>query len=191
MNHDVQELLTLLKKEKIETWFDLGLFIDRVRENRKVPSTEFKGSFQSFKNHLEKEGIGFITYQLAVDGVTVEIEKYTKIFRNILPEMDVHYITGDIYPEAQQFIDPFVNQHIIKEISGFDRWPLYQDFFFAKLERGNKVYNELIIKFWEEVLTIVDLLGRYIQAKKIGLLYLVNVCSNPGNVSLSLAVVLL
>ena len=49
----------------------------------------------------------------------------------------------------------------------------------------------MILDFWEQTLLIIEKLGAYIEKEKINLLYLVNVCSNPGNVALSLAVVLL
>ena len=76
-------------------------------------------------------------------------------------------------------------------LMGFDDWELYRDFYFTKLERGSKEYNTLIIKYWDQVLKIVEKLGTYIQENKIKLLYLINICSNPGNASLTLAVVLL
>ena len=37
----VEQLIAQLKAEPVNTWFDLGLFIDRVRENRKVPAVEY------------------------------------------------------------------------------------------------------------------------------------------------------
>ncbi|MFC2152887.1 phosphodiester glycosidase family protein, partial [Bacteroidota bacterium] len=46
-------------------------------------------------------------------------------------------------------------------------------------------------KFWNQTIEIVYNLGKYIIEHDIRLLYLINVCSNPGNVSLSLSVVLL
>ena len=31
-------MLTALREEKVETWFDLGLFLDRLREERPAPA---------------------------------------------------------------------------------------------------------------------------------------------------------
>ena len=39
----VGEIVKQLKMESINTWFDLGLFIDRFRETRQTPSAEFPG----------------------------------------------------------------------------------------------------------------------------------------------------
>ncbi|MBN4051235.1 phosphodiester glycosidase family protein [bacterium AH-315-M05] len=183
--------MSRLREEQINTWFDLGLFIDRVRDERKIPPEPGRGSFETFKSKLVKGGIAFISFHYAVDGVTVEVQKYSKAFRNILPDVPIHYIAGEILPEADRFIDSSFHKHIIKEINGFDKWKPYEDFFFTKLERGSKEYNDLIVDFWKDMLDITEKLGNYIEENKIALLYLVNVCSNPGNVSLSLATVLL
>ena len=43
---------------------------------------------------------------------------------------------------------------------------------------------------WEQVLTIVEKLGSYVEQENINLLYLLNICSNPGNVAAALASVL-
>ena len=185
----VNQLLKELKNEKINTWFDLGLFIDQFRD--KQSKSGFDGDFDSYKNELKNGGIGFISYYYAVDGVTVEVEKYSKIFKNLFPNIGVHYIAGNIKKEANELIHPDYSRKVIKEIDGFDNWSLYKDFFQIKMERGSKEYNELIGKFWNEVLVIVQKLGSYIEDNGINILYLLNVCSNPGNVSLSLATVLL
>lgn len=183
--------LDRLKKENVNTWFDLGLFLDRLKENRKVPQKRFIGTYDDFKKTMCKSDFAFLTYQYSIDGVSIEVEKYAKIFNKKFSGANIHYIAGEIFPEADKIIPPFVKRHELKNIGAFDTWELYNDFFFTKLERGSKEYNELIGKFWIQTLQIFEQLGNYINANDIGFLYLINVCSNPGNVSLSLAVVLL
>ncbi|MCK4662690.1 MAG: phosphodiester glycosidase family protein [Bacteroidales bacterium] len=186
----VKGMLSQIKNEKINTWFDLGLYIDSFKENKPVPTAEFKGNFDEFTSEINKGGIGFITFYYSIDGVTIEVEKYAQAFREKFKNVSVHYIAGKFYPESEKVIDPTTKKYQINEIKGFDDWTLYKDFFFTKLERGSKEYNALIIKFWKQVVTIVKKLGNYIEENDIQLLYLINVCSNPGNVSLSLATVL-
>ena len=181
----IKSLLEALNNEKIETWFDLGLFLDRIKSNE-VKSTKAK----KLDNGIKKGGIGILSFYFAIDGITVEAQKYYRVLKNIYPKTKIHYIAGKIYPEASELIDtPY--QKEIKEIDGFDNWSLYKKFFKEKLERGSKSYNELIKEFWEETLVIVEKLGNYVNENNISLLYLINVCSNPGNVSLSLATVLI
>ncbi len=186
-----KEMMTLLKAEDIKTWFDLGIFIDRFRENREIPQTDFTGSYSSFKKRLQKGGVSFITYYYAIDGVTIEIQKYTKAYENLMPNIPVHFIAGEIIPGFEKGFGKSYNLFEIPEIKGFDGWPLYQDFYFTKLERGSKTYNELLPKFWNEILVITEKVGTYIEENNIRLLHLVNTNSNPGNVSLAVAVALI
>ncbi len=188
---NVNEILDRLGKVTVNTWFDLGLFIDHFKENRKVPSAEFPGFFEDFREAIIRNGIAFITFQFGIDGVTIETAKYAEAFRSCLPDVPIHFIAGEFRPEGNHLIDPSYKKHTVKGVGGFDKWALYEDFFLIKLERGSPEYNALIHKFWDQVLLFVEKLGRIIEENKINLLYLLNICSNPGNVSLSLAVVLL
>ena len=185
MNKVLQEL----KNEKIDTWFDLGLFIDRFKEKKFTPA--FKGNDKAFDSYLQKGGVAFITFYFTIDGITVETEKYAKTFKNLYPDIPIHFIAGDIKQEADELIPKDAYKKVIPEMEAFDAWPLYNDFFKIRMERGSKEYNELIGKFWKEVLVLVEKLGNYIEENDISLLYLINVCSNPGNFSLALASVLI
>ncbi len=185
----VSEMLSILKSEKIKTWFDLGIFIDRFRETKLLPTVKFNGTYKEFKKRITEGGLAFITFLYSVDGVTIEVEKYAKIFRKILKGIKVHYICGRFYPESYKLIEKSIIKYEMPEMRAFDNWKLYKDFYFTKLERGGRKYNELIIKFWEEVLIITEKLGTYIEDNNINLFYLVNICSNPGNISMALATV--
>lgn len=189
-NITVKELLKKLNAEEINTWFDLGIFIDRFKETRALPTAQFNGSYEECIKQLAGYSMSFITFMYSIDGVTIEIEKYTKVFKNVLPEVGIHYIGGKFFPEANEIIPSDVKRCEIPGMDGFNSWKLYNDFFFTKLERGSKQYNDLILNYWSDVLNIVEKLASYIVENQIKLLYLVNVCSNPGNVSLALAVVL-
>ncbi|MCG8410911.1 MAG: phosphodiester glycosidase family protein [Bacteroidales bacterium] len=180
-----------LENENIVTWFDLGLFLDRLRENRKDSYKKAIGSYDDFIKDINKKSIAFLTYQYSVDGVSIEVEKYAKIFKSKFNESIIHYISGKFYPEAGKIVPDFVKRFELASLQAFDDWDLYKDFYFTKLQRGSKAYNQLITKFWNQTLKIFTELGNYVIDNKIELLYLINVCSNPGNVSFSLAVVLL
>ncbi len=187
----LKELLALLEKEKIETWFDLGLFMDRFKENRDYPPILYQGGFEAYKEELRKGGVAFITFHYMVDGVSVEMNKYASLFRRNIPGIPVHMLAGEIHSKTAGLIDAEFIQHEIPELKGFDQWELYRDFYFTRLERGSETYNQLIGRLWEQTLLIVRKLGLVIEENGINLLYLLNVCSNPGNVSLALATVLL
>jgi len=192
MTHKKTAITNILKElhdEKIETWFDLGLFIDRFKE--KKSKAGFHGEAKSFDASLTKGGMAFLTFYFTIDGITVETDKYAKTFKNIYPNIPIHFVAGDIKQEADELIPKDAFKKVIPEMEAFDAWPLYNDFFKIKMERGSEAYNNLIGKFWKEVLVLVEKLGSYIEENDISLLYLINVCSNPGNVSLALATVLI
>lgn len=187
----IPEILRILKSEDIHTWFDLGLFLDRLRENREPSSISFKGTFNDFEEHLDHSNIAILTFQYSIDGVTIEAAKYGQLIKSRYPDINIYFIAGIIKPESDKIIPDFATTHELPHLQGFNFWKLYKDFFFTRLERGSVTYNKLIIDFWEECLQIIEELGSYIISNSINNLYLINVCSNPGNVSLSLALVLL
>ena len=184
---NVDKMMNLIRNEKIHTWFDLGIFIDRLKENNPTPTAKFDQDYSLFKKSVSRGGIAFISFGYSVDGVTIEILKYAKIFRKIFKNIPIHLIGGNFQPESFKLIDDSYKKYTIEEARSFNKWKLYKPFFFIKLERGSKEYNRLIKDFWEEVLIITEKLGRYIEKEKIELLYIVNVNSNPGNVSFALA----
>jgi glycosyltransferase involved in cell wall biosynthesis len=191
MKINTEQLLALLEKENIHTWFDLGLFIDKFKEDNEALGLNFDGDYEKFVKDNSKGGAAFITFHYMVDGVTVEIGKYAELIRRNIPEIPIHYIAGNFHSKSGTLIDPSYKTHQIPELAGFGEWNLYEKFFMTELERGSKDYNELIVQLWDECLNIINKLGTYLEKEDISLLYIVNVCSNPGNVSAALALVIL
>ena len=183
--------MTEINREKVITWFDLGLYLDRLKESTPIPSCEFHGDYEDFQGYLSNRAMAFTTFHYSVDGVTFEVEKYAKILRNKYPGIDIHYIAGKIYPESEELINPDSKKLEMSDLRGFNDWDLYEDFYFTKLERGSTEYNALILKLWKQVKKICKKLGKYFEDNDISLLYIINVCSNPGNVAYSLALVLI
>ncbi|MCF8224972.1 MAG: phosphodiester glycosidase family protein [Bacteroidales bacterium] len=193
MNYHITtgELISQLKNENIKTWFDLGLFIDRFREENELSERGRDVTNQIFSREISEGGVAFITFHFMVDGVTVETGKYAKLFEKNYPGLPVHYIAGKFLNKSESLIKRTYKKKEIKQLAGFNDWSLYHSFFLSELERGSTAYNKLIGDLWSETLKIVEKLGHYIEQNNISLLYIINVCSNPGNVSAALALVLL
>jgi len=187
----VEKLLAFLRGERVETWFDLGLFLDRFKEEQAYPSINREGNYEDYKEELRCGGVAFLTFHYMVDGVTNEVDKYASLMRRNIPGIPVHYIAGEIHTKTAPFIKKEYMQKVIPELAGFNEWELYKDFYFTRLERGGPVYNALIGRLWSQTLEIVQKLGTYIEEQGINLLYIINVCSNPGNVAYALALVLI
>ncbi|HEC44054.1 MAG TPA: glycosyltransferase [Bacteroides sp.] len=185
------QMMEEINREKILTWFDLGLYIDRFKENNPIPTAEFHGNLEDFKGYLNNRSMAFATFHYSIDGVTIEVEKYSKIFQRKFPDINIHYIAGQFFPEAEELLGNGAKRFEMKELRGFDDWELYKDFYFTKLERGSQEYNALIIKLWKQVKKICKKLGQYIEDNEISLLYIINICSNPGNVAYCLSLVLI
>ena len=179
-----------LEEQNINTWFDLGLFTDKFKEEKPNKFQYSERDFSNFKEKLSGKGLAFVSFYYSIDGVTIEVEKYAKIFKKLLTDIQIHYIAGKIYPKAEQLIDKSAKLHTINNADGFDDWNLYDNFFNTKFERGSEIYNKTIVLFWKQVKQIALDFAEYIQKNDIGLLYLLNICSNPGNVSLCMATVL-
>ena len=184
-----KKLIDKLLSENIKTWFDLGLFLDRLKEEKS--NAAFNGSYEEYKKEINQNAIAFLSFHFTIDGITVEVEKYAQILKQLFPQAKVHFIAGEIHEEAKDMIDDTFFKKEIPELKAFDDWHLYSDFFEIKMERGSQAYNELIGKFWKDVLNITEKLGHYIEQHQFKLLYQVNVNSNPGNVSFALAMVLI
>ena len=186
------DLENRLKAEKINTWFDMGLLLDNIRDTRKI-ELHLPQTFESYKNLL-CNGLAFITFDYGIDGVTIEISKYTKAFHNLIKrttkaEPKIYWV-GSKLNLKQESIDAKFDFFELKGSEGFDEWDGYHDYFFNKLERGGDTYNQLAKKIWQQAANLSLQLGRFIVDKNINLLIPVNVNSNPGNVSLAFAIVL-
>ena len=182
-------MLASLREEKIATWFDLGLFLDRLREDPPSPARRAPADLPAFERDIAA-GVGFLTFDFGIDGVSMEIAKYAEALRLFLGNPKIHYIAGHFEEFSDHVIDPTDTWHTIEAMRAFDKWPSYRDFFSRKLDRGGKVYNELIGRLWSEALSICERLGAIVEENDIRLLYLVNTNSNPGNVGVALATVL-
>ena len=193
----IKDLLKQLQRENIQTWFDLSLYLDRLKDERKLKPRKFHLDKPSFLNEVADKGVAFITFEYAIDGVTVECQKYAHALQLLIKEktgreIPQYFVASQMTVGGQTLLKEYATSFFkIKEMQPFNQWPLYESFFFKKLVRGGKEYNLLIKNLLEETFVLVKKLGNYILEKDPALLYLVNVGSNPGNVSLSLACVLL
>jgi glycosyltransferase involved in cell wall biosynthesis len=188
---DIKSVLQFLKEQHIKTWFDLGLFLDRLKEENEQEEFPLSSGYEAYLSSIGEGGVAFLTFHYMVDGVTVEVGKYASLFERIVPGIPVHYIGGVFRNKSETLIQKRYHKKQIPELKGFGEWDLYEDFFMTELERGSEAYNRLITEFWKQTLRLVEKLGSYILDQDIRLLYSVNFNSNPGNVSAALALVLL
>ncbi len=64
------EMLVSLREEKVATWFDLGLFLDRLREDRPGPGCRALADLPAFERDIAV-GVGFLTFDFGIVGVSM------------------------------------------------------------------------------------------------------------------------
>ncbi len=184
-----KQLLTELNQENINTWFDLGLYIDRLRDQ--LPAFEHvPDDFNVFLSQLE-QGVAFISFDFGIDGVSMEVSKYAKAFEQLSEQTSIHFIAGTFKKGHQTIIEQRWSKHRIPEIDGFGGCLTYKDFFETRLARGSSEYNQLIEQLWQQTQRLCKEIGEIVEQHQIQLLIPCNVNANPGNVALALALVIL
>jgi len=118
------ELLRLLKAENIKTWFDLGLFIDRVKDKSHQVFDSPEIAFKDFKKSLTNGGVAFFSFFYSVDGASMECHKYVKALRHILGDFKVHYFAGKFYETGHQYLLKNSEKLQFDELLAFDDWEL-------------------------------------------------------------------
>jgi len=184
-----KQLLTELNEENINTWFDLGLYIDRLRDQ--LPTFDhIPDDFNVFLSHLSR-GIAFISFDFGIDGVSMEVSKYAKAFEQLSEQMSIHFIAGTFKQNHQTIIEQRWTKHELPYVDGFNGCQTYKDFFETTLSRGSREYNQLIEQLWQQTQILCKEIGEIIEQHQIQLLIPCNVNANPGNVALALALVIL
>ena len=187
----LDQLLSELDGDGFRTWFDMCLYLDRMRDNRSSAPL-FSGSFEDFRRRIAS-GVAFVTFDYGIDGVSIEITKYARALEQLLAEdvvgdgLPVHLLGAEFKEEADHILDGHWQRHVLNDSLSFDAWHGYKSLCFTRLQRGSEEYNDLAQRIRRETRSLVEELGRYLLDHRIGLVIPVNVCSNPGNLSLSFA----
>jgi hypothetical protein len=106
-------MLASLREEEVATWFDLGLFLDRLREDGPSPACRAPAGFPTFEPDVAA-GVGFLTFDIGIDGVSMEIAKYAEVLRRLLGSPKIHYISGHFEEFSDHIIDPTDTRHTIE-----------------------------------------------------------------------------
>jgi glycosyltransferase involved in cell wall biosynthesis len=177
------------KQEQVASWFDIGLLLDRLKDNRE--EVKFP-SLSRFKQALLSSP-AFVTYDFGIDGVSVEIAKYCRALEKMAGDsrQKIYWIGGQFSSEMDTLLDPAWTAITIPELMGFNAWEGYQDFFGRQLERGDDHYNALVKQVWTQCEVITKHLDQLIDQHKLKVLITVNASSNPGNVPLALALAII
>lgn len=191
------EMLQSLEQQPINTWFDLGLYLDTLRDQ--LNPFQLPKKFDDYLAETNK-GIAFISFDFGIDGVTMEVTKYALALEKLLASRSsrktphvppLHFIAGTFKKSHENLLKSRWHKHTIADIAGFNSWHGYRTFFNTPLSRGSDEYNQLITELWQQTKSICQAIGALIVDHNIQLLFPCNVNSNPGNVALALALAII
>ena len=191
---DLNALLTrmtdTLGAAEVADWGDISLQLEALRE-MKVESP------WPSANCAARSGVGFVTFDYGIDGVSIEISKYADCLESLLSDEDcpvpVHFIGGDFYAQADSVIRPQWRRFKINGVNGWSKWDdgtWFARLFYEVMPPNNDGSREMAREIWAQAVRIAGDLGVYVAAHNIGLLIPVNINSNPGNPAYALGMVL-
>jgi len=189
-----EEMLDALGKVKVNNWHDIDRFLEQIK-NTKSKAVNVTSLDVQLKRM--KRGIAFLTFDYGIDGVSIEISKYALCFEKLLKEkrsdselVPLHFIGGDFNKNADAVIKPRWKRLQIEGINGWSKWfggEVFAKLYYEEMPEGSEVSDETAREVWTQACNFAEKLGDYIAANEIGLLFPVNIFSNPGNFALTLA----
>ncbi len=144
-----------------------------------------------------RAGVGFVTFDYGIDGVSIEIAKYADGLEELLSTggatTPIHFIGGDFFPQADTVIQPRWKRFEIRGVNGWSKWDggrWFSKLFYEDMPADSDGSRELAREIWSQAVRIAGELAAYVAAEGIGLLVPVNINSNPGNLAYALGMVL-
>ena len=183
---------SFLSQSNINNWDDITSVITELKNNS--PKI-LHSSEKSFLDNIKK-GIAFITFDYGIDGVSIEIEKYANCLERLFRDVDndtvpLHFIGGDFYDKADTVLRPYWKRYKIQDMNGWSKWSggkWFSKLFYEDMPEGSQISDDMAKEIWSQALTFANSLSEYIVNNNISLLIPVNICTNPGNPAISLAV---
>ncbi|MBC8484690.1 MAG: glycosyltransferase [Bacteroidetes bacterium] len=186
------KMMKQLKSIKISKWKDIDKFLTSIG-NDSQPIEPF--TQEQFFSLLCK-GVAFVTYDFGIDGVSIEISKYAKSLESLFSNTEkpsIHFIGGDFYTQADSVLESDWNRYKIDGANGWSKWEngkWFAKLFYKTMKEKNKNSDEVATEIWKQAVSFSEKLGKYLVDNNISLMIPVNVCSNPGNMSFGLSVIL-
>ena len=177
----------------LSSWAEISSAVEQVGS---VEHNPLPASMAAFLQ-TASQGTAFLTFDFGIDGVSIEIAKYARILEKLFQpygDAKLHFIAGDFSPQADTILKSYWPRFQIDGINGWSKWDKgkwFDALFHEEMPVGSERSSEVAAEVYRQALVIAGKLGDYLVANKINLLITVNVASNPGNLALTLALVLI
>jgi glycosyltransferase involved in cell wall biosynthesis len=177
----------------LSSWAEISSAVEQVGS---VEHNPLPASMAAFLQ-TASQGTAFLTFDFGIDGVSIEIAKYARILEKLYQpygDARLHFIAGDFSRQADAILKDHWLRMQIDGINGWSKWDKgkwFDALFHEEMPVGSERSSEVAAEVYRQALVIAGKLGDYLVANKINLLITVNVASNPGNLALTLALVLI
>jgi glycosyltransferase involved in cell wall biosynthesis len=186
------QMMNFVSKFSPANWEDISNVLSGLKNSVPLPSPNSKNDF------LKKmaKGTAFLTFDYGIDGVSIEISKYAQALEDLYRAQDdgtIHFIGGDFYPQADSVIKPDWIRFRIEGINGWSKWDdgkWFASLFYQDMPEGSETSHKVAVDIYRQAVSIAQRLGDYLVSNNIDLFITVNIASNPGNIALTIALVL-
>ncbi len=176
----------------VSSWEEVSRQVELISSRSQKPLPASKTEYQQ----AVAQGTAFLTFDFGIDGVSIEIAKYARVLESLYRpygEPGLHFIAGDFHPQADAVLKSNWSRCQIDGINGWSKWDegkWFSALFFEDMPAGSRRSSELATEVFRQAAAIARELAEYLVTNNISLLFPVNIASNPGNLALTLALVL-
>jgi len=173
-------------------WLDIVDLLNRIKMTIKPSQMT---NLEDSKKYNAK-GTAFISFSYGIDGVSVEIFKYARILEDLfapLKNPSIHFIGGNFQHQVFSKLCDEWRWYQLDGIDGWDKWDggvWFKALFRKKMKSYSEESNLLTKEIYKQAVDIAKALGKYFLKNQISLIIPVNITSNPGNIALTLGLVL-
>jgi glycosyltransferase involved in cell wall biosynthesis len=173
-------------------WNEIVRLLNQINNKKKAPLIPQGEDFLKFF----AKGTAFITFSYGIDGVSMETSKYAHTLYDLFNPVgnpSIHVISGNFEPQASSILRPEWHKFQIDGIDGWHKWDdgkWFKALFQKKMQSHGEESNLLASEVYRQAVVIAKRLGKYVLDNQISLVVPVNVASNPGNIALTLGLVL-
>jgi glycosyltransferase involved in cell wall biosynthesis len=191
-NELFHQLVMVLDDCRPADWGDIVTLLNQIQNKKKASIIPHYDDFLKFF----ARGTAIITFSYGIDGVSVEASKYAHTLNDIFTPVgnpSIHFIGGNFKPQASSILSPEWHRFQIDGIDGWNKWDggkWFNALFRQEIKSNSEESNLLTKEVYSQAASIAKRLGKYLIDNQISLIIPVNVASNPGNIALTLGLVL-
>jgi len=191
-NELIYQLETILDNCHPVYWDDIVELLNKIENTKKSSLIPCKENFLK----CFSRGTAFITFSFGIDGVSIETSKYAHTLQHLFTPFEnssIHFISGRFEPQISSIISAEWYRFQVDGINGWNKWDdgkWFKALFRKKMKSFSEESNILANEVYKQAVVIAKRLGTYFLNNQISLVVPVNVASNPGNIALTLGLVL-